>query len=116
MAYHLGYVVGMTYEEYFKKLGFTKDIKRVAQYKDVLQGKVSTSDICNLNRIIKYGLEKYLDKTVKIKVSRETEEAEVKILGFTAYGKVLLKDKKRKDFYLLGDPMEIKKIFESNVK
>lgn len=107
----------ISFEDYFvKKLGLTKDLRRVASYHQTFQekGGIPKHDIAELAKIAKYPWEPYMDKPFAIKVAREVDLRTVKITGFLAYGKVLLQDVMKPSVYIIASFKEVVAALEAH--
>lgn len=93
-------IVGLgniSFEDYFvKKLGLTKDLNKVAAYHKSFKekGSITKTDVAELAKIAKFDWEPYMEKNFVFEVGRGRNKIPhtVKIIGFLAYGKVLLQD------------------------
>lgn len=100
----------ISFEDYYvKKLGLTKDVKRVALYHQTFKekGGISKQDITELAKIAKFPWEPHIDKQFAIRIAREKDLRTVKIAGFLAYGKILLEDVTKPSVYILASLKEV---------
>ena len=107
----------ISFEDYYvKKLGLTKDVKRVALYHQKFKevGVISKKDLADLAKIAKYPWELHMEKQFAIAVAREKEPRIVKIVGFLAYGTILLQEVGKPSVYLLANFKEVTSVLDAH--
>ena len=116
MAQKVRFVIGMSYEEYFEKIGFSSDPKVMFEYSESLSKSplISKNFVNNLKRMSKYNWDEYKNRTIPIKVARENEPRQAKIYGFLGFdAKILLEDINEKDAYITASMPEMAKILKN---
>ena len=116
MAQLIGFVSGMSYEEYFKKIGFSSDPKDMFDFSEILSKSplASKNLVNNLKRIAKYNWDEHKNRIIPIKVARENEPRQTKIYGFLGLNaKILLEDINEKDVYITASMPEMVTILKN---
>lgn len=115
MAFLAPFLVDISFDEYYRKrLGLTRDLKKVEFYHTALKGhpEISQYILRQLRQITKFDWAPFWGTTFPLLLSREDAPRMVKIEGFLNYGKVFLQDIGDTRFYIIANPDEITKILK----
>jgi len=116
MADVIGLGSNLSFEDYFvKKLGFTTDLDRVAAYHVAFKekGNLSKRDVSELDKIAKFDWKPYMKLSFDLEVGRKKNLLTVKILGFLAYGKILLQNVNVPTGYAIASCEEVQSALEA---
>ena len=115
MAFLAPFLVDMTFDEYYRKrLGLTRDLKKVEFYHTALNEHpdISQYTLRQLRQITKFDWTPFWETDFPLLLSREDTPRMVRIEGFLNYGKVFLQDIEDTRFYIIANPDEITKILK----